>query len=50
MAVLPVGVQLRDAPDAVEPILRILALVTLERADEHARVVKIFGAAHHLTE
>eukprot|EP00966_Prymnesium_polylepis_P112635 2605482-Prymnesium_polylepis.1 len=29
--------QLRDAPNAVEPMLGVLALVTLERTDEHTR-------------
>mmetsp|Transcript_29449 Transcript_29449/g.86042 ORF Transcript_29449/g.86042 Transcript_29449/m.86042 type:complete len:155 (+) Transcript_29449:163-627(+) len=43
---LPVRVQLRDAPNAVEPMLGVLALVTLERTDEHTRVVKIVALSY----
>eukprot|EP00966_Prymnesium_polylepis_P301772 6972249-Prymnesium_polylepis.1 len=46
--VLPVQVELRDAPNAVEPMLGALARVALERENQHARVMKIGRAAHHL--
>ena len=36
VAELPVRVQLRDAPNAVEPMLCAVALVALEWANEHA--------------
>ena len=49
VAELPVRVQLRDAPDAIEPMLGTLALVDVEWADEHARIVKVVSAAHHLS-